>query len=177
MINRIHAYFNPRAPCGARLLRPRPQIGRRPISIHAPLAGRDGYNGDLSALPTRFQSTRPLRGATKARYTLNADCKISIHAPLAGRDHGPASLPPSPATFQSTRPLRGATVVKSSETCKVTFQSTRPLRGATRGRQGHRRNREISIHAPLAGRDPAVRRIRPVPRNFNPRAPCGARPC
>ena len=56
--------FNPRAPCGARL-----QIRtcyNKPfcISIHAPLAGRDSSVNRLSKKHTKFQSTRPLRGAT-----------------------------------------------------------------------------------------------------------------
>ena len=56
--------FNPRAPCGARH-----EVGFRLfqlplISIHAPLAGRDPVY-DMRAAPShRFQSTRPMRGAT-----------------------------------------------------------------------------------------------------------------
>ena len=57
------AYFNPRAPCGARRL--------------TFLNGIDNIS---------FQSTRPLRGATIA-LDLGGQAKcISIHAPLAGRD-------------------------------------------------------------------------------------------
>ena len=82
----MSSYFNPRAPCGARLCRlllilllflnfnPRAPCGARRsgaeeegvvlrISIHAPLAGRD------------------LR-----LFTFSHGSKISIHAPLAGRD-------------------------------------------------------------------------------------------
>ena len=100
------------------------------ISIHAPLAGRDGYGGGAAAGSNdfnprapcgarlhseaesmrefAFQSTRPLRGATNAGYGIFAVVDISIHAPLAGRDPPP-----------STRSNRAG----------------------------------ISIHAPLAGRD------------------------
>ena len=38
----IAAYFNPRAPCGARLGVSKDTIRRLLISTHAPLAGRDG---------------------------------------------------------------------------------------------------------------------------------------
>ena len=37
-------------------------------------------------------------------------------------------------------------------------------------------DREISIHAPHAGRDTAFRSMYSAIVNFNPRAPCGARP-
>ena len=51
------------------------------------------------------------------------------------------------------------------------------MRGAT----GHRSRADhhifISIHAPLAGRDDGRPRRQEGERYFNPRAPCGARPC
>ena len=81
---------------------------RTPISIHAPLAGRDTLSpgtalpradfnprapcgARLSQLPQvrscrKFQSTRPLRGATLRDHTGHLVPAISIHAPLAGRD-------------------------------------------------------------------------------------------
>ena len=78
------------------------------------------------------------------------------------------------------------------------FQSTRPVQGATGHHQGvQERDRNISIHAPRAGRDPyhpvvlvdhhisihapRAGRDRPDPADrrshlyFNPRAPCRAR--
>ena len=84
-------YFNPRAPCGARPwcpgkeddvernFNPRAPCGARPnaagesrlkteISIHAPLAGRDRGTDGVSGNLDRFQSTRPLRGATFGPY-------------------------------------------------------------------------------------------------------------
>ena len=62
-IRAIGRYFNPRAPCGARL--------ERKLGLQAQAA---------------FQSTRPLRGATPASILSGALLGISIHAPLAGRD-------------------------------------------------------------------------------------------
>ena len=56
------------------------------ISIHAPHAGRDTGN-TVRLQPVRvFQSTRPMRGATKRLVTYILDTE-----------------------FQSTRPMRGAT--------------------------------------------------------------------
>ena len=56
-------YFNPRAPCGARL--------RRAVNASAVI---------------EFQSTRPMRGATRCVLQRVLRQPISIHAPHAGRD-------------------------------------------------------------------------------------------
>ena len=100
--------FNPRAPCGARRTEAPRGDGHRRISIHAPHAGRDrrsqisipyfeNFNprapcgarlqffGSIIILEG-FQSTRPMRGATKSSYRFNCWHQISIHAPHAGRD-------------------------------------------------------------------------------------------
>ena len=101
--------------------------------------------------------------------------------------------------FQSTRPMRGATG-RSLSPCADTlrFQSTRPMRGATFYILPTMRARDISIHAPHAGRDAGDKYITgsncisihaPLAGcdvehiqhtvwfspYFNPRAPCGAR--
>ena len=60
------------------------------ISIHAPLAGRDGIASKLQNAVYEFQSTRPLRGATTYQDLIALGDNISIHAPLAGRDKEPA---------------------------------------------------------------------------------------
>ena len=82
--------------------------------------------------------------------------QISTHAPLAGRDY-----------------CSGA----RRELDYYRFQPTRPLRGATIQRLHSQRAVLISTHAPLAGRDSKAQDSRGRVRNFNPRAPCGARPC
>ena len=56
------------------------------------------------------------------------------------------------------------------------FQSTRPLRGATFEWCAEQYSGIISIHAPLAGRDPVPSAAQTWAEHFNPRAPCGARP-
>ena len=58
----------------------------------------------------------------------------------------------------------------------MAFQSTRPSRGATDGGSTFKEQPQISIHAPLAGRDAGEIELRPHRRDFNPRAPRGARP-
>ena len=83
--------FNPRAPCGARLMR-----------------------FSMSAIFSEFQSTRPVRGATKTLTSF--ECSTS--------------------KFQSTRPVRGATgFFVPLLAFSARFQSTRPVRGATAGRR------------------------------------------
>ena len=170
-------HFNPRAPCGARLNHLPPFLSGFLISIHAPLAGRDLFlelglvsratfqstrplRGATQRLSTQkryqtiFQSTRPLRGATLKDRLIDGMTYISIHAPLAGRDHLKTALCGLMASFQSTRPLRGA----------------------TGGIMDLINDYAISIHAPLAGRDIKVIVYDSCVLNFNPRAPCGARP-
>ena len=56
-----------------------------------------------------------------------------------------------------------------------TFQSTHPLRGATVAVIPSAFRVGISIHAPLAGCDPAAYCRDGVKRYFNPRTPCGVR--
>ena len=79
-------YFNPRAPYGARLK----------------------YRL-VSEVQAQFQSTRPIRGATRGNRGLGDMLEISIHAPHTGRDPPPALCRSGLASFQSTRPIRGAT--------------------------------------------------------------------
>ena len=78
--------FNPRAPCGAR----QHQTHKK-------------YTKD------KFQSTRPVWGATIATTTISTMFKISIHAPRVGRDLADIGRHFVPLGFQSTRPVWGAT--------------------------------------------------------------------
>ena len=82
-------YFNPRTPCGVRPGVYVPGRGRGNISIHAPLAGCDAASAAPTVTYGQFQSTHPLRGATRWKQMLLRK-----------------------AIFQSTHPLRGATILK-----------------------------------------------------------------
>ena len=120
-------HFNPRAPCGARR-------SSDTISIRA----------------SRFQSMRPVWGATRIFCRTARAVFISIHAPAWGATL-PACPQACPAAFQSTRPrgARRANHPASKHYCE--FQSTRP-RGARLNRHHHIRGRcRISIHAPAWG--------------------------
>ena len=102
--------FNPRAPCGARPHARCLSVGKAGVSIHAPHAGRDRGIPRSSVQSWRFnprapcgarrvivchvlsflkfQSTRPMRGATSIRQHIHKSVCVSIHAPHAGRDLG-----------------------------------------------------------------------------------------
>ena len=160
----LHLHFNPRAPRGARRQLANQSAKRSIISIHAPHAGRDGagvrvyrnYPGISIHAPhagrddrgvmqwhksTLFQSTRPMRGATAARYLdLGADRHgrrgrrklglISIHAPHAGRDDKLKKKRADLDEFQSTRPMRGATSSRRSTAWRISYFNPRAPCGA-----------------------------------------------
>jgi len=178
-------------------------VSRSPSSAYAfqstrPMRGATAQS--LSAkLSFRFQSTRPMRGATVGQMQGNVILGISIHAPHAGRDPYTLTFFCRMTGFQSTRPMRRATTYENAFAQQQKFQSTRPMRGATGRRAAVRLRYAISIHAPHAGRDEYLgkfstveeafqstrpmrgatrlcRRRKAQAEDFNPRAPCGARP-
>ena len=123
--------FNPRTPCGVRLMNER---------VNITLEG--------------FQSTHPLRGATDSKRLFLRGYEISIHAPLAGCDvrgrrdrrglfhisiHAPLAGCDSPhGAFQNKVVNFNPRTPCGVRQCKVffvedskLFQSTHPLRGAT----------------------------------------------
>ena len=146
------------------------------ISTHAPLAGRDGTYPATVPLEGNFNPRAPCgarRPSEKERrrylhFNPRAPCGarplagflrslpviISTHAPLAGRDRRATKPRFATAGFQPTRPLRGATFVFLHDVRCI----------------------DISTHAPLAGRDDRGIAFFDVNIDFNPRAPCGARP-
>ena len=82
----------------------------------------------------------------------------------------------NPGAFQPTRPLRGATEIAHKLTDTIKFQPTRPLRGATRpASSGSACRSNFNPRAPCGAR-PVWIRIEIAIHDFNPRAPCGARP-
>ena len=126
----VRRNFNPRAPYGAR----RPPFAHKkrrvPISIHAPHTGRDFIR--LSSFGVNPISIHAPHTGRDSDIAERLCCpSISIHAPHTGRD------------------LKADVGYLTAEL----FQSTRPIRGATR----------------------ANKSMGEVRRYFNPRAPYGAR--
>ena len=78
-----------------------------------------------------FQSTRPMRGATRGRATAAPDLRYF-----------------NPRAPCGARPKYG-----TDTDYDIKFQSTRPMRGATPCCSSQFRPCRISIHAPHAGRD------------------------
>ena len=106
--NLIVINFNPRTPCGVRLMRPYMSLGIPAFQSTHPLRGATGETTCMSRSWTdfnprtpcgvrrdfmfpslsviEFQSTHPLRGATSKTLQRSSNQRISIHAPLAGCD-------------------------------------------------------------------------------------------
>ena len=135
---------------------------------------RGATNGAGSATPKlRFQSTRPVRGATLINNWHTLQIKISIHAPRAGRDVSFLVGLANYSEFQSTRPVRGATGGGLLTFDELIISIHAPRAGRDHSWVNIQLNLEISIHAPRAGRDRRHPRQAGRTGNFNPRAPCG----
>ena len=100
-----------------------------------------------------FQLTCPMRGTTNKFYNNIATVNISTHVPHAGHDCSYRR----PSAFH------------------FSFQLTCPMRGTTWSIEYRRGRSPISTHVPHAGHDCLDGRVLRKVRDFNSRAPCGAR--
>ena len=82
----------------------------------------------------------------------------------------------NPGAFQPTRPLRGTTDNSNYESTTRTISTHAPLAGHDVHAVVTFNHGNISTHAPLAGHDDKRMSTQKITINFNPRAPCGARP-
>ena len=125
-----YSYFNPRAPCGARLTGSRDSQSCHYFNPRAPCGARHFVNvGSV------------------------LEIIISIHVPHAGHDFPVTEYRVPLNVFQSTCPMRGTTHRPVKLFLRHRFQSTCPMRGTTC----------------------LFRLYWASARDFNPRAPCGAR--
>ena len=92
----------------------------------------------------------------------------------ATESRAPVVVPPE--DFNPRAPCGARLEALGNLGIKVLFQSTRPVRGATGSLLFFFSGNGISIHAPRAGRDLFTIMIIRLYQDFNPRAPCGARP-
>ena len=148
------------------------------ISTHAPLAGRDANAGNWTITDEDFNPRAPCGARLLAHARVFRAHAISTHAPLAGRDVKETLLKFRLSCYFNPRAPCGA---RPSSTLTITlvtrFQPTRPLRGATIYRRDELRTRErFQPTRPLRGATPACFLRLKQFQNFNPRAPCGARP-
>ena len=129
-------YFNPRAPHGARPFRraDRPSRKARNFNPRAPYRARPAPLGHPQLETQQFQSTRPIRGATRAGSAMSS----------------------IPVNFNPRAPYGARRTCQRQNRLSAIFQSTRPIRGATHGRIPGDLAGQISIHAPHTGRDPSA---------------------
>ena len=125
--------------------------------------------------PLIFQSTPPVKAATRPSAPLHLRCRISIHAAREGGDRklmklskmldisihaareggdGFGSCPCLRAErFQSTPPVKAATIRNVKIVDLWAFQSTPPVKAATEAKIKAGRTQLISIHAAREGGD------------------------
>ena len=171
-----HLYFNPRAPCGARLKgceapaagwvfqSTRPMRGATPrslrgryagdISIHAPHAGRDAHQDRRLPLCHHFNPRAPCGARRTSLHRRACPRYFNPRAPCGARRGRQRNVFPAVQHFNPRAPC-GARLNAATQAGDyyATFQSTRPMRGATRRHDRAQQALHISIHAPHAGRD------------------------
>ena len=149
--------FNPRTPCGVRLVGYFRYGISVAVSIHAPRVGCDVRAHVRCLPPPAFQSTHPVWGATQGETRMHK-----------GR------------WFQSTHPVWGATRhrIMSFKVSSVSIHAPRVGCDIPWYRESLRPH-SVSIHAPRVGCDMPGQVTSPKTTCFNPRTPCGVRqqPC
>ena len=168
--------FNPRTPCGVRLhtatviaphgnFNPRTPCGVRRMALRR---GADRL---------RFQSTHPMRGATRTTDALLATRLISIHAPHAGCDVVGRLCCTRMSNFNPRTPCGVRPRVSALPAAGLLNFNPRTPCGVRRYGSGYAVvPYYISIHAPHAGCDfRCIHRVQ-CGFYFNPRTPCGVRP-
>ena len=78
--------FNPRSPCGERRYRAKVTVGKDIFQSTLPVRGATRRCTKKQCIASKFQSTLPVRGATMDRRGAACISGISIHAPRAGSD-------------------------------------------------------------------------------------------
>ena len=121
-------------------------------------------------------STRPVRGETARCRPSSKMQRISIHSPRSGRDIDSMHFRSRPENFNPLAPCGARPAANTAHKLYRAFQSTRPVRGETSNGYANMPDIIISIHSPRAGRDASSSRTASPRKNFNPLAPCGARP-
>ena len=123
-----------------------------------------------------FQSTLPMRGATRMSRTKAVTCRnFNPHSPCGERPKYRRQAVVL-LQFQSTLPMRGATFCRNIFLTPTTpFQSTLPMRGATTFLLLPCFLHAISIHTPHAGSDSYQQKQTLLFSHFNPHSPCGER--
>ena len=147
-------YFNPRPPCGGRPLEHRPPEIVLRISIHAPRVG-----GDLHLRPYSYRfrhfNPRPPCGGRQERMLQQAQiAEISIHAPRVGGDFSFSEVSSISFYFNPRPPCGGRQSGRCAAEARTIYFNPRP---------------------PCGGRRRILNTLRIFSQHFNPRPPCGGR--
>ena len=154
MLSRLSSIrFNPRTPCGVRLV------------------NGNGNNGQ-----DVFQSTHSLRSATRYARSYPSYLSVSIHALLAECDRYAKQQTKLKICFNPRTPCGVRRGVTHDTDATGWFQSTHSLRSATHCGSTVLVLAEVSIHALLAECDWIALPLEDYQNGFNPRTPCGVRP-
>ena len=145
------------------------------VSIHAPHAEGDMGATVGSVIPTKFQSTPPMRRATVRHRQDGHQSQVSIHAPHAEGDPCGDGAEEASGRFNPRPPCGGRLRPLVFSRFEESFQSTPPMRRATGSTASKRRTYLVSIHAPHAEGDWRTMRLSSSITCFNPRPPCGGR--
>ena len=112
--------FNPRSPCGERLLQTMCQFVRLTFQSTLPVRGATIENPNFDC--SSYFNPRSPCGERPSRSPMQCMHSISIHAPRAGSDAVSMLLfYTCIAKFQSTLPVRGATAIYNSNRSQVKF--------------------------------------------------------
>ena len=147
--------FNPRSPCGERLVPHLVGLDGQLISIHAPHAGSDQLFNILLEHLDVFQSTLPMRGATAFLEIWRKPFLISIHAPHAGSDSNTLLFGGSYDRISIHAPHAGSDATYRGSPCS---------------------HLDFNPRSPCGERRCSGWRLQWLARHFNPRSPCGERP-
>ena len=122
------------------------------ISIHAAREGGDGSVSQKPWVSAAFQSTPPVKAATRNNADDEASSYISIHAAREGGDNTMQAATGSIAQFQSTPPVKAATktYMGYSFLCWISIHAAREG-GDYMARPFLIESNRISIHAAREG--------------------------
>ena len=149
------------------------------ISIHAPRVGSDrGIQAYFSrCFDISIHAPRVGSDETRRRAAIG-ELPISIHAPRVGSDHAQQNNRACAAIFQSTLPVWGATQIYRLWCPDAHISIHAPRVGSDVSALLVKGDcLAISIHAPRVGSDGAFHTLPSFLLYFNPRSPCGERPC
>ena len=147
-----HRYFNPRSPCGERLGKAWSIQGPDDFNPRSP-CGERLRGREFCAVLSLFQSTLPLRGATRRPKATRPTCPFQSTLPLRG-----ATRPQTPAKrpclyFNPRSPCGERPLGTAGGSDHRHFNPRSPC-GERRGANiQYASQKLISIHAPLAGSD------------------------